>query len=265
MVGGGQFTDFVQPDTLQLRPEACVDAELFVRYAQAAALFPMVQFSLAPWRVLPPKHCAAVAVAARLHARLAPELMRLAAHAAATGEPMLRHCAFAFPDGAFPGAERIADQFMLGHDVLVAPVLTQGAAWRDVALPTGRWAPHDGAIGWRLRCTGADAVAAALEAAEMQRGGCSKALPDGNVSVQEDGPADAPDDDTVEGPAIVRVAAVDVGGMLRPLPWFSRVGAGAHRLGLAATAAEGQRLAEAGRFDAGDDDARPDTPERIAA
>ena len=260
----GQFTDFVQPDTLQLRPEACVDAELFVRYAQAAALFPMVQFSLAPWRVLPPKHCAAVAAAARLHARLAPELMRLAAHAAATGEPMLRHCAFAFPDGAFPGAERISDQFMLGDDVLVAPVLTQGAAWRDVALPPGRWAPHDGAIGWRLRCAGADAVTAALEAAEMQRADCSKkAAPDGNVFVHA--LQDGLDDDAVEGPAIVRVAAVDADGMLRPLPWFSRVGGSAHVLGLAATAAEGQRLAEAGRFDAGDDDARPDTPERVAA
>jgi hypothetical protein len=156
----------VRADTLQLREGACVDVELFVRYAQAAALFPMVQFSLAPWRVLPPKHCELVAAAARLHARLAPELMRLAAHAAATGEPMLRHCAFVFPDGAFAGAERIADQFMLGDDVLVAPVLARGAAWRDVALPPGRWAPHDGARGWRLLRRGGAEVAAAVAAAD---------------------------------------------------------------------------------------------------
>ena len=280
MVGGGQFTDFVQADTLQLREGAAVDAELFVRYAQAAALFPMVQFSLAPWRVLPPKHCGLVAAAARLHARLAPELMRLAAHAAATGEPMLRHCAFVYPDGAFLGAEFIADQFMLGDDVLVAPVLSRGAAWRDVALPPGRWVPHDGARGWRLRVAGVERVAAALEAAE-QAAAASQAdrkpdikQPD-DVADTDGGDAGDADDDSAEGravagPAIVRVAAVDAGGALRGLPWFSRAGA-AHRLGLAATAAEGQRLAEAGRFDAdenGDhDDAETErlaTPDRAA-
>ena len=275
MVGGGQFTDFVRADTLQLREGACVDAELFVRYAQAAALFPMVQFSLAPWRVLQPKHCELVAAAARLHARLAPELMRLAAHAAATGEPMLRHCAFVFPDGAFLGAERVNDQFMLGDDVLVAPVLARGAAWRDVALPPGRWVPHDGARGWRLRVAGAERVAAALEAAEQAaERAASKADDDdkpnnasydvadgdhaGAVADGDDDGDDADaDDDSAEGravagPAIVRVAAVDAAGALRGLPWFSRAGA-AHRLGLAATAAEGQRLAEAGRFDSGGD------------
>jgi hypothetical protein len=164
MVGGGQFTDFVNPDTLALHPHSRVDGELFVRYAQAAALFPMVQFSLAPWRVLPPPHLAAVVAAARLHTRLAPEIMRLARHAATTGEPLLRHTAFVFPH--MRGAERIADQFMLGDDVMVAPVLRPGVATRDVAVPEGAWCPHDGARGWRVVLRGADALADALAAAE---------------------------------------------------------------------------------------------------
>ena len=30
-------------------------------------------------------------------------------------------------------------EFMLGDDILVAPVLTQGAVTRDIYLPRGRW------------------------------------------------------------------------------------------------------------------------------
>jgi hypothetical protein len=200
MVGGGQFTDFVNPDTLALHPHSRVDGELFVRYAQAAALFPMVQFSLAPWRVLAPLHLDAVVAAARLHTRLAPEIMRLARHAAATGEPMLRHMAFVFPHLA--GAERIADQFMLGDDVMVAPVLRQGVAWRYVAVPDGAWAPHDGARGWRVMLRGADALASALAAAEQAE------------EAQQQAAAE-PDDDDADGdgkegtPITVRARACD--------------------------------------------------------
>ena len=44
MIGGGDYTSF--------RPGAPLDRELVVRWAQAAALMPMMQFSAAPWRVL---------------------------------------------------------------------------------------------------------------------------------------------------------------------------------------------------------------------
>jgi hypothetical protein len=254
MVGGGQFTDFVHPDTLALRADAAatLDAELFVRYAQAAALFPMVQFSLAPWRVLNEAHLAHVVAAAKLHERLAPEILRLADHAAATGEPLLRHVAFVCPEMA--GAERIADQFMLGDDVLVAPVLRKGARARSVALPPGAWAPQGGARGWvRLRRGGA-AVADALAAAEAAGvdAAADACCDDEDGDDDADGCADAgggdvgaaADDEAaavgtpVVGPALVRVAAVDEarGGALRPLPWFARVSS-CRRLGLAATAA----------------------------
>ncbi|MBQ7313867.1 MAG: glycoside hydrolase, partial [Clostridia bacterium] len=45
MIGGGSFTDFL-PGAPSLKPE------LFARYAQCAALMPMMQYSAAPWRVL---------------------------------------------------------------------------------------------------------------------------------------------------------------------------------------------------------------------
>ena len=50
MIGGGQLDVF---------RTAGVDSELFVRYAQCAALLPMVQFSVSPGRVLDPAQLAA--------------------------------------------------------------------------------------------------------------------------------------------------------------------------------------------------------------
>ena len=44
MIGGGDLASFAD--------DAQIDQELFVRYAQCAALFPMMQFSLSPARVL---------------------------------------------------------------------------------------------------------------------------------------------------------------------------------------------------------------------
>ena len=42
------------------------------------------------------------------------------------------------------GYENIRDQFMLGADVLVAPVMEKGAEQRSVALPGGQWIYCDG-------------------------------------------------------------------------------------------------------------------------
>ena len=48
----------------------------------------------------------------------------------------------------FPGQgfETVTDQFMLGCDVLVAPVQRKGERTRRVLLPEGRWTYGDGAV-----------------------------------------------------------------------------------------------------------------------
>ena len=131
MIGGGDVA-YVLEDTR-------LDPELFVRFAQCSALFPMMQFSLAPWRVLDAEHLAAVRAAVELRQSLLPEIMTLVRHAADTGEPILRPLAY-----HHPGYHRVHDQFLLGEDLLVAPVLEPGAASRTVLLPPGRWVGHDG-------------------------------------------------------------------------------------------------------------------------
>ena len=132
MIGGGELGFLI---------EGAIDQELFVRYAQCAALFPMMQFSLSPGRVLDDEHLAAVRAAVDLHQRLVPDLLVLVDHAARTGEPILRPLAY-----AYPGYELVQDQFLLGTDLLCAPVLEQGAATRRVALPPGSWRGPDGQV-----------------------------------------------------------------------------------------------------------------------
>lgn len=130
MIGGGEYTSFPPygRDTF--------DAELFVRSAQCSALMPMMQFSAAPWRMLEDDLLRYCVEAAQLHARLGQEILALARHSSHTGEPIMRHMAYQFPEG---GYEHIKDQFMLGDDILVAPVTVKGATTRTVAFPEGTW------------------------------------------------------------------------------------------------------------------------------
>lgn len=74
---------------------------------------------------------------ALVHAALKEQLVSLADVAAATSLPVVRHLMLEFPDDA--GSRTIDDQFMLGVDLLVAPVVTEGATSREVYLPPGSW------------------------------------------------------------------------------------------------------------------------------
>ena len=131
MIGGGDLATFA--------PGAVLDQELFVRFAQCSALFPMMQFSLAPWRLLDAEHLAAVKSAVDLRQSLLPDLITLVDAAARTGEPILRPLAY-----HHAGYEDVHDEFLLGPELLVAPVLEQGATSRTVVVPPGRWvAGHD--------------------------------------------------------------------------------------------------------------------------
>lgn len=74
---------------------------------------------------------------ARLRRRLQPYLTREAAHCVAACRPMMAHLCL-----DFAGDERALkceDQYMLGRDLLVAPIVEEGAKGRAVWLPKGMW------------------------------------------------------------------------------------------------------------------------------
>lgn len=74
---------------------------------------------------------------ALVHELLAPDFMALAEEASSTSAPMLRHLMLVFPDD--PQSLAVHDQFMIGEELLVAPVVEEGATSRDVYLPPGTW------------------------------------------------------------------------------------------------------------------------------
>jgi alpha-D-xyloside xylohydrolase len=72
----------------------------------------------------------------RLKMRLMPYLLAAARQVAAEGVPMMRAMALAFPDD--PGCTHLDRQYMLGDDLLVAPVLS-AAGEVSYYVPAGTW------------------------------------------------------------------------------------------------------------------------------
>ena len=134
MIGGGNYTSFLGPD-------ARIDQEMIVRSAQCAALMPMMQFSVAPWRVLNKKNMNICLDMAKLHVEMGPEILALAKQSSKTGEPIIRHLEYMYPN---QGYANIKDEFMLGDSILVTPVLEKGKTSRKVIFPKGTWIGDDG-------------------------------------------------------------------------------------------------------------------------
>lgn len=120
-----------------------VEPELFARWVQAAALTPLFRNHSAwntrrqePWCFGPEvEETARQAIGLRY--RLLPYLYQAFAAAHRTGAPVLRPLLYAHPDD--PDARAVEDQYLVGDDLLVAPVLQRGARRRLVYLPDGEW------------------------------------------------------------------------------------------------------------------------------
>jgi hypothetical protein len=112
------------------------DSELMIRWTQLNALLPAVQFSLAPWDygALCNDLCLEFT---RLHVQYAPLFIRLAKEAAQTHEPIIRPVFWTAPQDE--RALQCDDEFLVGNDLLVAPVVKPGCIQRDIYLPPGLW------------------------------------------------------------------------------------------------------------------------------
>lgn len=135
MIGGGEFQSFLNASSL--------DQELIVRSTQCHALMPMMQFSVAPWRILDDIHLQAVKSAVALRSEFADYILSTAKQSAKSGEPIMRPLAYEYPTMPI---ECFDSQFLIGTDLLVAPVLQSQAKQRDVQIPPGRWQAADGTL-----------------------------------------------------------------------------------------------------------------------
>ncbi|MBN2001565.1 glycoside hydrolase, partial [candidate division KSB1 bacterium] len=135
MIGGGEFRSFLDLEK--------IDQELVVRSAQCHALMPMMQFSVAPWRILSPENFQICKDMADLHVLFGEKILHLAKQSAKTGEPIIRNLEYMF---SHQGYANIDDQFLLGEKIMVAPVLKKGARSRMVVIPEGKWKSDRGEV-----------------------------------------------------------------------------------------------------------------------
>ncbi len=149
-VGGlfGYMTDI--GGYFDLGPYQPTTKELFIRWAEWAALSP--QFRLhgsvgagthTPWS-FDEETVQVYNALSRLHLAARPLILKLWREGVETGAPVTRPLYLEFPDD--PEAVKQDQQWMLGPDVLVAPVVVEGATSREVYFPRGCWeSPESGA------------------------------------------------------------------------------------------------------------------------
>ena len=131
--------DLLMPDMVPGRVQTMVadlplpTDELLVRWTEVSTFFPVLQFSYFPWNYTADTE-RAVRQLAKVHQALAPYL---AASARNRARPLLRPLWYDAPD--VPELYGIADEFALGPDLVIAPVVDPACSKRDVVLPPGRW------------------------------------------------------------------------------------------------------------------------------
>nr|AHH86056.1 glycoside hydrolase family 31 [Phaedon cochleariae] len=113
--------------------------ELMVRWTQANTFMPAMQFSYLPWEITSPDFDvpAIVKKFVNLHQNYTAALLRAVEASKLNGSPVNPPIWWIDPTDA----EALAcdDEFLVGEEILVAPILSEGATSRKVYLPRGTW------------------------------------------------------------------------------------------------------------------------------
>lgn len=113
------------------------DAELMIRWTQATSAMPAMQFSIPPWSM--GEKCERLVCAALkwredfFWKHIEAQLKEAAENYVPIARPMW------WEEPTREDVVDICDQFMLGEDVVVAPIVNKGENHRRVFLPTGTW------------------------------------------------------------------------------------------------------------------------------
>ncbi|KAI4901683.1 hypothetical protein NFI96_029222 [Prochilodus magdalenae] len=136
MIGGNAYPNRTEGQ------QGLPDRELYIRWLELSAFMPAMQFSIPPWLY----DDEVVQIAKRfteLHETLvAPRVLELASEVLDTGDPIIRPLWWIATDDE--ASYKIDSQFLIGDDLMVAPVLEPGKQERDIYLPAGRWKSYKG-------------------------------------------------------------------------------------------------------------------------
>ncbi|CAG9826671.1 unnamed protein product [Diabrotica balteata] len=115
------------------------DAELLVRWTQANTFMPAMQFSYLPWEITSTKFNVAKIVKkfVTLHEKYADHIIRAMKNSVEKGTPVNPPIWWIAPKDL--KALACDDEYLVGEEILVAPVIKKGATRRDVYLPAGKW------------------------------------------------------------------------------------------------------------------------------
>lgn len=120
-------------------PAKPYDEELYLRWLQLGLFSPVLrthaQYLAEPYNY--PTHSTTVTNIIRERYRWLPYNYTLAYENAAKGLPLVRP--LGFYDTDITRFDNIADQYLWGRDIMVAPILTQGATSRSITFPKGKW------------------------------------------------------------------------------------------------------------------------------
>ncbi|KAM8807843.1 SITS-binding protein-like [Eudromia elegans] len=127
---------FLVPDAVggSLPAERPPEQELYVRWLQIVTFLPVMAFGTPPWACCDAWVLNLTRECVRRHRDfVAPLIVKYTQEWAAWGHPVFRPVWWLSP--ADPAAFAVDDEFLIGDEVLVAPVTEKGQAQRDVYLP----------------------------------------------------------------------------------------------------------------------------------
>ncbi|CAF0877580.1 unnamed protein product [Adineta ricciae] len=130
MVGGNGYGLTISQTRLPQR-------DLYIRWLQLNVLLPAIQFSFPPWLYNDEQVIRIAHKCLRIRERFRAVLLSTAEECVQYGTPMIRPLWFYDP---YDMKAQICDnEYMLGNDLLVAPVLEENVNELQIYLPQGKW------------------------------------------------------------------------------------------------------------------------------
>ncbi|XP_045467936.1 myogenesis-regulating glycosidase isoform X3 [Harmonia axyridis] len=134
---GGDFEDVDMLD-VNASTKLLPDKELYMRWLQLATFLPVIRFTRLPSTYGDQNVLEMAKISTSLRQmKVSPLLKKYAKIALDTGLPMVRP--LWMMDSNDPSCHSVVDEFSIGDDLIIAPVLYSGSRQREVYLPAGVW------------------------------------------------------------------------------------------------------------------------------